>query len=31
MAMTSEFGEKSKMPKLRHPNETPVIIPINVQ
>lgn len=31
MAITSEFGEKSKMPKLKHPNATPIIIHTKVQ
>lgn len=26
MTTTSEFGEKSKMPKPKHPNATPMII-----
>lgn len=31
MATTSEFGERSQMPKPRHPNETPVIIHIHAR
>lgn len=31
MTTTSEFGEKSKMPKPKHPNATPMIIHAKAQ